>query len=153
MLYNMLFKYEYLLWVIFAMVILYAILKEREELGCYRVSIGRQCIDEESVYVKNTKAEHGDTCQNLYERMESVLSYSEKAGVWRRCILLSTIIVIMVYMVYKINNKFNNIQYGVLCLVIFAIIYFYHNYINYHHFRKLKQNGMEILHLITKKCI
>jgi hypothetical protein len=59
-------------------------MKEREELGCYRLSIGRQCIDEESVYVKNTKAEPNDTTDDLYKRLGSILSYHEKAGVWRR---------------------------------------------------------------------
>jgi hypothetical protein len=144
---------SYLIGFIFLMIIFYAVMKEREELGCYRLSIGRQCIDEESVYVKNTKAEPGDTCKDLYERLESILSYQEKAGVWKRCVIISTIITFFVYIVYNINNNLNNInQYVVLFLVIFTLIYFYHNYINYHHFRKLKQNGVEILKLIKIKC-
>jgi hypothetical protein len=117
------------------------------------MSIGRQCIDEESVYLKNTKAETGDTCKDLYEKMESILSYHEKAGVWRRCIIIATIIIFFIYIIYKINNEFNSInQYVVLLMVIFTLIYFYHNYINYHHFRNLKQNGVEILQLIKRKC-
>ena len=142
----------YLIGIIFAIIIYYAVMKEREELGCYRFSIGRQCIDEESVYVKNTKAESGDTCKDLHERMESILSYHEKAGVWKRCIIISTIITFFIYIVYSINNKLNINQYVVLLLVIFTLVYFYHNYINYHHFRKLKQNGIEILQLLQKKC-
>ena len=144
---------SYLIGFMFIIIIFYAIMKEREELGCYRISIGRQCIDEESVYVKNTKAEHNDTCEDLYKRIESILSYQEKAGIWKRCIIIATIIIFFIYIVYNINNKFNNInQYVVLLLVIFTLIYFYHNYINYHHFRKLKQNGLEILELIKKNC-
>lgn len=62
-------------------------------------------------------------------------------------------ITLFVYIVYNINNKLNNIYgYVVLFLVIFTLLYFYHNYINYHHFRKLKNNGVEILELIKKKC-
>lgn len=71
----------YLICLIFIITLYYAIMKEREELGCYRISIGRQCIDEESVYVKNTKAEFKDTCEDLHKRMESILSYQEKAGI------------------------------------------------------------------------
>jgi len=143
----------YLIGFIFAIIIFYAVMKEREELGCYRISIGKQCNDENSVYVKNTKSSPEDNCKDLYERIESILSYHEKAGVWKRCIILATIITFFVYIVYKINNKFNNInQYVVLLLVIFAVIYFYHNYINYHHFRLLKKNGLEILELINQKC-
>jgi len=142
----------YLIGFIFIILFIYAVLKEREELGCYRLSIGRQCIDEESVYVKNTKAEQGDTCKDLYERMGSILSYHEKAGVWRRCIIMAIIITFFVYIVYNINKNFNINQYIVLLLVSFSLIYFYHNFINYHHFRRLKQNGIEILQLMKQKC-
>jgi hypothetical protein len=144
---------SYLIVLVFSIIIFYALMKEREELGCYRLSIGRQCIDEESVYLKNTKVEPGDTCTDLYERMESILSYHEKAGVWKRCLLLAVFMVLLVYIVYGINHKLNNInQYALLILVIFTLLYFYHNYINYHHFRNLKQNGIENLQLIKQKC-
>lgn len=144
---------KYLIGFIFSIIIYYALMKEREELGCYRLSIGKQCIDEESIYVKNTKAEQGDTCKDLYDRMESILSYSEKGGVWKRCIIIASVILFCVYIVYGINNKFKNInQYALLLLLIFTLLYFYHNYINYHHFRKLKQNGVEILQLIKENC-
>jgi hypothetical protein len=144
---------SYLIGFLFSVIIFYALMKEREELGCYRLSIGRQCLDEESVYLKNTKAEPGDKCKDLYERMVSILSYQEKGGAWKRCIIIATIITFFVYIVYSINNKLNNIShYAVLLLVIFTLQYFYQNYINYHHFRKLKQNGVEILQLIKQKC-
>lgn len=143
----------YLFGFLFLIIIYYAIMKEREELACYRFSIGRQCIDEESVYLKNTKAETTDTCEDLYIRMISILSYQDKGGVWRRSFIISTILIFFMHIVYSINNKFDNInQYIVTLLVFFAIIYFYHNYLNFHHFRKLKQNGVEILDLIKKKC-
>jgi type III secretory pathway component EscS len=140
--------------IIFIIVFVYAILKEREELGCYRLSIGRQCIDENSVYLKNTKAEPTDNCKDLHQRMESILSYQEKAAIWRRCIIIASIIGYLIYCVYSINSSLNSTtHYAILVLVIFALLYFYHNYINYHHFRKLKQNGIEILQMIKQKCI
>ena len=123
------FKFgQYIITIIFVIIILYAIMKEREELGCYRVSVDRQCIDENSVYVKNTKAEPNDNCKDLDERMRSILSYQEKGAVWRRCIILATIIIIYIYIVYNANNQIISINhYMILLLVIFAIIYFYHN--------------------------
>jgi hypothetical protein len=51
------------------------------------------------------------------------------------------------------NSKIDTIyNYVILLLLIFALLYFYHNYINYHHFRRLKNNGIEILNEIKKKC-
>jgi hypothetical protein len=142
--------------IIFIALVIYAVLKERQELGCYRLSIDRQCIDENSIYLKNTKGYKTDSCQILYEKMESILSYHEKGGIWKRCLILATIITSFIYIVSNsnINKKINNniYQYVIFLLVIFAIIYFYHNFLNYHHFRKLKQNGIEILSLIKQKC-
>ena len=145
---------SYFIGFIFAIIIFYAIMKEREESGCYRLSIERQCIDENSVYVKNTNALKEDDCNVLYKKIESILSYHEKGGVWKRCIIIASIITFFIYIIYNTNKTINNNinQYAVFLLVIFAIIYFYHNYINYHHFRKLKQNGIEILQLIKTKC-
>jgi hypothetical protein len=51
--------------IIIICIFLYAILKEREELGCYRFSIAKQCDDNNSVYVINTKMEDGDTKEIL----------------------------------------------------------------------------------------
>jgi hypothetical protein len=128
-------------------------MKEREELACNRLSIGRQCIDDENVYLKNTKAEPQDKCEELHNKVESILSYHEKSAVWRRSLITGTIITFFTYIVYNINNKFDNIYgYIVLFLLNFCLIYFYHNYINYHHFRKLKTNGIEILQLMKQKC-
>lgn len=138
---------------VLCIILYYAIMKERDELGCYRISIDRQCDDNESIYVKNTKMEHNDNCEDLLDRLESIVSYHEKGGVWKRCIIIATICVGLIYIVYHMNSKLNSIyHYLILLLLIFTLIYFYHNYINYHHFRRLKNNGTEILNEIKKKC-
>lgn len=131
---------------IFILIFIYAILKEREELGCFRFSIARQCNDNNSVYVINTKMEKGDTKEILIKRLISILSYHEKAGVWRKCYILSLILLLIVFIVNKNYTKINNHYYWVILLILFfAIHYFFFNYINYHHFRNLKNNGIEII--------
>jgi len=135
------------------LVLFYSIVKERQELGCFQVSIERQCNDDESVYVKNTKMEKNDTCYDLLERLKSNLSYHEKGAVWRRSLIIGAISVIATFLVYHINNTFNNIYYYVvLLLLFFTIQYFYHNYLHYHQFRRLKNNGVEILDRLKNHC-
>ena len=131
--------------VILSIVVFYAITKEREELGCYRMSIGRQCDDEDSVYVKNTKMEVEDTCRDKKDRLKSIVSYHEKGGVWKRCVIISLVTVFTVYIIYRLQSNFQLYSYLSLFLINFTIIYFYHNYINYHHFRLLKKNAVEII--------
>lgn len=146
-----------IIFILVGLAIYYAIAKEREELGCYRMSIGRQCVDDESVYVKNTRMEKDDTCDDLINRMTSIISYHEKGGVWRRCLILSlvsSIFIFIVSQIYKENKDDEKIIFYYLSIIVvnFCIIYFYHNYINYHHFRLLKRNGKEILKEFKNKC-
>ena len=131
--------------IVMSLVVFYAIAKEREELGCYRVSVGKQCVDEDSVYVKNTKIQDTDTCRDKMERLKSIVSYHEKGGVWRRCVILSLATVFAIYLIYRLQSNFQLYSYLSLFVINFTIIYFYHNYINYHHFRLLKQNAIEII--------
>lgn len=136
--------YTLVIWgVCVAIACVYAVLKEREELGCYRISIARQCDDANSVYVRGTKMEAGDSAKTLRARMASILSYHEKAGVWRRCLILATALVLVVALLGSWCNATG--KWIALHIVITCIIYFYFNYLNYHHFRNLKNNGLEIL--------
>ena len=135
--------------IIIICIFLYAILKEREELGCYRISIAKQCDDNNSVYLLNTKMENGDTKEILKKRLISIVSYHEKGGVWRRCYILSLSLLLIILIVDKICYKRDNIYYWiVLLLLFFAIHYFFFNYINYHHFRNLKENAIEIINKV-----
>lgn len=144
---------EYFILFLFICIVIYAIIKERRELGCYRVSIDKQCNDENSVYLIGTKTNSSDTIDDLFRRMTSILSYHEKAGVWRKCIILSTSIVLITYISNQIQCDKNSIYYWFyLLILICAIIYFYFNFINYHHFRSLKNNGIEILDKIKLYC-
>jgi hypothetical protein len=139
---------DIVLTLLLCLVIFYAIVKEREELGCYRVSVGRQCDDDESVYVKNTKMLKNDTRADKIERLRSIVSYHEKGGVWKRCVLMAMISVLAVYVIYRVQPEFRFHSFLLLLLVNFTVLYFYHNYINYHHFRRLKNNANEILDTI-----
>lgn len=140
--------------VLFLSILIYALLKEREELGCYRFSIGKQCNEHNSVFLINTKHHKDDTIDISIKRLISILSYHEKSAVWRRCFIISTILVFIVYIVNKLQTKNNEIYYWfVLLLLFFTVLYFFFNYINYHHFRQLKENGIEILEKLTKRTI
>jgi drug/metabolite transporter (DMT)-like permease len=90
--------------------------------------------------------ENGDTKEILKKRLISIVSYHEKGGVWRRCYILSLALLFIILIVDKISHKRNNIYYWiVLLLLFFTIHYFFFNYINYHHFRNLKENAIEII--------
>lgn len=139
--------------IIVCIILFYALYKERCELGCNHLSIFNKCDFDESVYIKNTKMENNDTCQGLLYRLKNIANYHEKGGVWKRCVIIATVCVSIIFVVYKINSQFDSIyHYVILLLLISTVIYLYHNFINYHHFRILKNNTLEIIEQINKKC-
>lgn len=137
-----------LLIIIFIIILLYAILKEREELGCYRISIKQQCNDNNSVFLINTKMEASDNIDILYKKMISILSYHEKSGVWRRCYIMASLLLTILYIVNNTTDNKTIFYWLNLLLLYFTILYFFFNYLNYHHFRNLKNNGVEIIEKI-----
>jgi hypothetical protein len=123
---------------------MYALLKERRELGCSGTSVGsRQCSDEDSVYVRGTAPEVGDTRADARRKLVSVLSYHEKGGVWKRCFLLATVLTWVAYCVQRATACAGaGWTLAILHLLFLAVLYFYWNFINYHHFRLLKTHGL-----------
>ena len=110
----------YIITFIIGCIFYYSIVKERQELGCFRVSIDKQCDDDESVYVKNTKMEKNDNCQDLLDRLSSIVSYHEKGGVWRRCVIIAAICVSIIFIVYNMNSMFDNIYHYLILLLLFC---------------------------------
>jgi hypothetical protein len=141
------------IFIICIVILVYAILKERQESGCSGFGIQRQCIEEESVHIKGTKMQPNDNIYDLCDRLKSITSYHKKGAVWRKCYILAIIMILFTYAVdysYGVNNV-SYIKYVILLIIYTAIIYFYHNFINYHNFRILKKNAQEIINKIKKK--
>ena len=134
----------------------YAIAKERQELGCKRgiTSINKQCNEDNSVYLIGTNPVASDTPEKLINKLDSVLSYHEKGAVWRRCWIIMMVITMLVILGTWHDNPsvlhLHNVIY--IQLSVFFVIYFFFNYINYHHLRRLKDNGRKILKAVSKKC-
>ncbi len=143
--------------IIFSYALIWSAQKERLELGCNGSSVfqlEKQCNDDKSIYIDGTKPSPDDSVEKLYERLESTLSYHEKAGIWRRCFLLASACVLVVIALLRFDCLYkDSIYFGaVLLILFFAIIYFFFNFLNFHHMRRLKNNGMESLELLKKKC-
>ena len=127
----------------------FALLKERKELACSGWRPGRrQCVDEDSVYVRGTAPEPDDDRQARKTKLVSILSYHEKGGVWKRCFLLAAVLAYLAHAIGKATACCVGSGGWTLAmqhLVFFATLYFYFNYLNYHHFRVLKRHGRALL--------
>ncbi len=122
----------------------YALAKERQESGCKGWSVSRrQCADENSVYVRGTAPEPGDTASTIKRKLVSILSYHEKGGVWKRCFLLAAVLAYVAWIIQRASVP--GWTMALQHLVFFCVLYFWFNYLNYHHYRPLKKHGSALV--------
>jgi hypothetical protein len=134
-------------WIVIIYLTIYAFLKQRQENGCKGTlfTIDRQCIDEDAVVFKDTLPVKGDNIDDLEIKMKNVLSYHERAAHWRYCLLMAGFFTGLIYTFFP-NGELR--YYIALHLAIFATQYFFFSFTNFHHMRRLKARGEEILDMI-----
>lgn len=139
-------------WVAIAALTAYAFFKQRLELGCEGsslFSLHKQCIEENSVFLVGTQPERGDTLDDEIRKLRHLVSYHEKSGVWRVCLLLSLVLTWLVVLLAPGTPPTALVS---LHLAFTAIHYFYMNYINYHHFRRIRDTGVALLASVRRRC-
>ncbi len=143
----------YIYWFCILYGTIYSLFKIRVEFGCRGtiLTTKRQCIDENSVYLENTSPHQQDTFDSLKRKMINVLSYHEKTGIWRICLLMANVLTLFVYIVLDVKQPALKALVP-LHLSFVALQYFYFNFINFHHLRRLKDAGMKILEKMSSHC-
>lgn len=144
-------KYSKTYWMIIGVLTIYAFFKQRKEYGCEGnlFSLEQQCIDEKSVYFQDTQYEKGDDIHKLTDKVLNLLSYHEKAGVWKICIIAANIFTLLIFSFFPYGR---NLDFISIHLALFAGLYFYFNFVNYFHFRRMKGAGENLLTKIKEEC-
>ncbi len=130
---------------IIMLIFIYSILKEREEFGCSKFSIKKQCDESKSIYFNNTYPLTTDNKKILIKKLKSLLSMHLKYAVWRKCFIITTVIIFITKCI-DIEIKYEFLI-G-LHLIILGILYFYHNYLNFHIYRIASNIGSKILKML-----
>lgn len=138
-------------WALIGFATLYAFFKQRQEYGCEGTffTTERQCIDEKSVYFADTAPDANDTMETLTRKMTNILSYHEKSGMWKICLVMAGILSLFIYIFYPHRRDGDFVS---LHLTFFVCLTFFFDFINFHHFRRLKAVGESILVRMNKKC-
>lgn len=136
------------------LMIVFGFTKEIQENGCkFQVDINEQCSLQKNVYLKDTFPNDDDSIDDLFIKLKNTLNYWDKAGVWKKCMIISIGLIIMLNIIF-LATKLNTLDkyHNLLVFIIFmCIIYFYHSFLNHHYFQNLKNNGEKIIELIKQK--
>jgi len=124
--FNIIISCVYILFLV--LVNLYAIQKERELLNCKGFTIERQCDEKNSSYFKNALPSNTDTKTMLEEKLINLVSINDNNAYWRKCFILATVISIFAKLFCNISVN----GFIALHIVTVGILYFYHNFIDFH---------------------
>lgn len=129
----------------------YAFVREREELGCFGSMIDKGCDDRTSVYLIGTEPRPRDTPEDAMRKLRSILSYHEKGAIWKRRLLVAVALSMMGYVVFtKSGSLGEGWSFVIACMVFFSILYFEKNFENFHHHRELMRRGFAHLDTIRR---
>ena len=123
--------------------LVYAILKERIELGCPKgFKLEKHCDDLKSIYMFDALPKKSDSKRVLTKKLISLLSMHEKAAVWRKCFIIGTVITVLTK---GLSPDIDDKILIALHLSTVAILYFYHNFMNFHVYRQARNVGLDII--------
>jgi len=125
---------------------IYAIQKERESLNCQGFTIKKQCDELNSSYLKDALPKDTDTKTILENKLFKLISITDNTAYWRRCFILATIICIVTKLFCNLPMN----SFVALHLVITGILYFYHNFMNFHVYKLAMNVGSDIIRRLRK---
>lgn len=144
--FNILFNRTY--FTVIFIIFIYSLLKERHEFGCSSwFKIKKHCNDVDSIYFKGTQPLKSDSKEILSKKIKSILSIHKKHAIWRKCFIISTIII---FFAKGLNQDIKAQSLIGIHLVTMSIIYFYHNFMNFHVNRVADNLGSEIVDMLVK---
>ena len=143
--FNILFNGIY--FTVIFIIFIYSLLKERQEFGCSGwFKVKKHCNDMDSIYFKGTKPQKTDSKEILSKKLKSILRIHNKHAIWRKCFIISTVIVIFVK---GLNQDIKPQSLIGVHLIALSITYFYHNFMNFHVNRIADKVGSQIVDMLN----
>ena len=136
-----------IVYAIIAILLIYAILKEREALGCPSLPDIGDCNNEIGRAVYGTKPSSSDNNETLYSKIDRAAAYNNRFVFWRVAFIISFIGAFIVWFIL-FRRIPNQVELVVIMLVFSSIIYFTNNFYKFHLSDYIKRNiskSVEIL--------
>ncbi len=90
------------IYIILAIVLLYALYKERQALGCGNFFEGKDCDNINGKAVKGTTPYPNDSSEELFDKIELAAGYQERFVKWRLFLIVSFLATMLIwFIIYK----------------------------------------------------
>jgi hypothetical protein len=134
-------------YVIICIFLIYALYKERQQLGCPDVPDGSDCDNANGKAVIGTEPHPNDSTSTLFNKIRKAACYLDRVVVWRWSVIFSAIAIIIY--TFFIHKRFpTEVEWAVGIFVISGLCYFIQGFYKYHLGDYIKRNIDEGCQLI-----
>lgn len=139
-----------IVYIIIGLVIVHALYKERQALGCRTIPNGTDCDNGNGKVVQGTYPQKTDTPQELCSKIEKSLRAHDRFVVWRLALLIAFVAGIAIW--FACFQKFpSESQLLITLFVISSLIYFSYGFYHFHMWRYVNKNAELSLKYLTSK--
>lgn len=137
-------------YVLIALLCVYALYKERQALGCPTIPDGKDCDNQNGKAVKGSQPSDYDSKSDLYMRLKLAASYKDRFVFWRIALLTSVVCAFILWFVlyHRIPTEWELV---VLIIVISSVTYFTDNFYKFHLVDHVKKNILSTVALLETK--
>jgi len=141
------------MWVylIIGIILVYALYKERQALGCPEVPNGEDCDNQNGKAVRGTSPSPRDSTHRLLSKLKLAGSYKDRFVFWRIAIWVAFICAILIWFI--LYQKFpSEWELVVMMLTISSVLYVTDGFYKFHLSDHVKKNIHQTTDLLQNRC-
>ena len=146
-------KIQIIFFIIFSIILFYAIIKERRALGCKKLGIDAQCHYDNTLLFMNSKPDNNNDKESILYKLKYIIEkkYGEASSKWRLNYIFSFILTLLLCVSFCTIKNFNFFNYFLISFpIIFLFIILYERFIYYHYTKVLEINGDKLIKQLEK---
>jgi len=139
------------IYIFVGLLILFALYKERQALGCPEPPSGADCDNANGKAVSGTKPLPGDSNEVIYRKLQKAAAFGDRWVMWRIGFILSLPCMLLIF--WFLNQKLPSEKELVVGMfVITALVYFMMNFYKFHLINVVQNNIDEGIRILKGRC-
>lgn len=149
------------IYILVGILILFALYKERQALGCPEPPSGADCDNDNGKAVRGTKPLPSDSNEIIYKKLQRAASFGDRWVMWRIGFILSLPCVLLTYFILSLPEGCSRgaqpkipseKELVVGMFVITALVYFMLNFYKFHLINVVQNNVDEGVRILKGRC-
>lgn len=141
-----------IVYVIMVILLIYALYKENQALGCESLFSCKDCDNQNGKAVANTKSDETDTTEEIYAKINKAATFTDRFVTWRIGYIVGFAAALLI--IFLIYQSFpTELELLVITLIVGVLIYFTFNFYNFHLIKCIEKNIRESAAILQRRGV